>query len=111
MKCNGCGSNTAAWARMGFSEGKMYEVCDVCSNVAAPWNPDVAMSYPDQYKDGHVIRDPNLCDKKGQPIPFSSKREKAIIMKQLGVRQALSAEKVHGARNESHLHRKRYFFT
>jgi hypothetical protein len=56
--------------------------------------------FPDVYFDpskGSNQIDPNLCDRYTGPIPFSSKQEKAAVMKQLGLREA--GDKEHGSRN------------
>lgn len=106
MHCGGCNSNVAARVRIGFNkEGKKWEYCDICGGMSAVWLPDVFLGGPG----GTVRTDENLCDNNGKPIPFSTKREKKAIMNMLKVRQADSAERQHGYRNESHLHRKTYF--
>lgn len=110
MICRTCRSNQAARTQGRIIDGKYFEVCDICSNTPSIWLPDVSMAYPKEYRKGHMIYDPNLCDKTGKVIPFSSKREKAVIMNQLGLRQATSSERNHGVRNEAYLHRKKYFF-
>lgn len=46
-----------------------------------------------------------------RPIPFHTKRDKALAMKIANVRQADSAERQHGARNEEGTRRRTYFFT
>jgi hypothetical protein len=56
-------------------------------------SPDV---YFDKSKGANQI-DPNLCDRYAGPIPFSSKREKAAIMKRLGLQE--DGDKRHGSRN------------
>lgn len=100
MKCNTCGSDTAAIIRIRFDRelGKL-EQCDRCSSVCARdgAQPDVSL-----ISKGGLQTDMNLCDPKTrEPIPFSSKREKAAIMKRLHIRQALSAERHHGSRDMS----------
>lgn len=106
MHCNTCGSDVAARVRMGIDKetGKLWEVCDLCANVPHFWNPDVYLG-----SKGGVQTDDCLCNPTtGQPIPFQTKREKAAIMNMLNIRQADSAERQHGARNESHLRRRKY---
>lgn len=105
MTCSGCGFDKAARLRgMIDPETKKYvEVCDVCGNLGAIWLPDVYLGGVG----GQERTDENLCDSKGKPIPFSTKREKAAIMNMLNLRQADSAEHQHGARNEAK--RKTYF--
>lgn len=102
MHCNGCGSDVAARTRTGFHDGKIWEVCDICGKIPAVWMPDVFLG-----GNGGVQTDENLCDKSGNPIPFQTKREKAAIMNMLGLRQADSAERQHGSRNETK--RRKYF--
>ena len=105
MLCNGCKSTVAARVKGWIDEEtKQYvECCDVCTKLAAVWLPDVYLGGVG----GSVRTDENLCNDKGQPIPFTTKREKAAIMKMLKVRQADSAEHNHGSRNE--IKRKTYF--
>lgn len=106
MHCNSCNSDVAARIRIGFDEkGNRWEYCDVCANVPA------VSTHDDVYfkSNGAVQTDENLCDPKtGVPIPFSTKGEKAAIMKRLNIRQHESAERHHGARIEP-ITRKTYF--
>jgi len=103
MKCNGCGNKYAARIKIQYIKNEKIETCDECG--ANPvWLPDVFLG-----NKGGVQTDENLCNEKGQPIPFSSKREKAAIMRMLKLRQSDSAEHEHGFRNEMYLHRKTYF--
>ena len=97
MKCEGCGNAYAARVRIGYSDGKKWERCDQCG--ASPvWLPDVYLGGPG----GTVRTDENLCNPdNGKPIPYSTKREKAAIMRMLKVREA--GDKNRGYRNESHL--------
>jgi len=94
--CRGCGSTTSYMTRT-YEDGS--EICDQCSQIRPSGLPDI-------YLGGHggTQTDENLCDKKtGQPIPFSTKKEKKAIMDKLKYRQHPSAERTHGARNEKHL--------
>lgn len=107
MHCNTCNSDKAARVKMGIDSqtGKTWEVCDICANVPSFWMPDVYLGN----SGGMPQTDEQLVNPKtGQPIPFSTKREKAAIMKMLGLRQAASAERQGGSRNEDHLHRRKY---
>lgn len=105
MLCNGCGNDVAARIRgMVGKDGKYYEMCDECGKVPPVWLPDVYLGS----KGGTQI-DEQLCNAKGEPIPFQTKREKAAIMNMLQVRQADSAERQHGFRNEMYLNRKKYY--
>lgn len=100
MHCNTCNTDVAArvLGRIDTKTGKYFESCDVCAKVAAFWMPDVFLGGPG----GSVRTDEHLCSPTtGEPIPFTTKREKAAIMKMLNVRQADGAEHQHGARNET----------
>lgn len=108
MTCGNCGTDKAARKRIGYDHktGRRWEYCDLCGNLSPVWIPDVYLGGPG----GTMRTDPNLCDPKtGKEIPFSTKREKAAVMRYLGVRQADSAERQGGCRNEMYLHRKKYF--
>ncbi len=75
-------------------DGTRHEYCNDCTKMAVPnLCPDV---YFDPSK-GRVQTDPNLCDRYTGPIPFSSKREKAAVLKRLNLREA--GDKEHGSRN------------
>lgn len=93
--CKSCGSADYYYWRFTIdSKGVSYEECSECSKRNTPnLSPDV---YFDKSK-GSNQTDPNLCGRNGIPIPFSSKREKAAILKQLGLREA--GDKNHGSRN------------
>jgi hypothetical protein len=103
--CEGCNNQHAARIRVQFVEGKKWESCDQCGNVAPVWLPDVYLG-----NKGGIQTDENLVHPQtGKPIPFQTKREKAAIMKMLNVRQSPSAEHQHGGRNETKKGTK-YFF-
>jgi hypothetical protein len=105
MDCPNCLSTKAAIVEVGFDEGRKYSGCDLCIGIR------VSGVCPDVYfnpKDGHIQSDEHIAEKRtGRPIPFWSKRTKLAAMKMAGVRQADSAEKQHGHRNEEHLHWKK----
>lgn len=106
MNCSTCKTTVAARVRGWIDKvtNTYVEACDLCSRIPSFWMPDVYLGTK-----GGIQTDDNLCNPTtGQPIPFQTKREKAAIMRMLNVRQADSAEHQHGARNESHLHRKKY---
>lgn len=92
--CSGCGAtNYYHWGKVYTPDGD-YEHCSECSKQGTPGlSPDV---YFDSSK-GSFQTDPNLCDRYKGPIPFSSKREKADVMRRLGLREA--GDKEHGGRN------------
>ena len=104
MLCNGCHSMTSNRTRTGYTDGVRWEHCNICMTLPQFGQPDIFLGGK-----GGIQTDENLCGDDGQPIPFSTKGEKAAIVKKLGLRQSESAERQHGSRNESHLHRKKYF--
>lgn len=104
MHCDGCKTEVAARTRTGYTDGVKWEYCDICGDAPAVWLPDMYLG-----GNGGIQTDENLCGEDGNPIPFQTKREKSVIAKMLGQRQADCAEKQHGARNEAYLHRKKYF--
>lgn len=103
MLCEGCGNKYAARIQIRYIEGQKVEMCDECG--AAPINPcpDIYLEPGSGYRTNE-----NICDSNGTPIPYSSKREKKMVMKMLGLRQADCAEKQHGGRLDSYT-RKKYF--
>jgi len=94
MKCEGCGATDAMGVRIGYDANGKWEICDRCTDIKFSAMPDVYLG-----SKGGIQTDPNICDKQGREIPFSSKREKKAAMNEAGVRQAASAEHNHGARN------------
>ena len=102
MVCGTCGNKHAHRINIGHYNDVRYELCDQCGKLPAMWLPDVFLGGK-----GGIQTDENLCDKNGKEIPFSTKREKAAIMRMLKVRQADSAERQHGSRNETK--RRTYF--
>lgn len=82
--------------------------CNLCDSIIV-WMPDV---YFDESK-GANQTDPNLVDRYKGPVTFSSKKEKAVLLKQLGLREA--GDKEGGARNTDVWRHKnkptKYFFT
>jgi len=117
VTCPTCASTVAAVLRYRIVNGESVGTCDMCSNVRASDGalPDVylgsggGIKYDEHLAWGHTGNKAvdDRCE--GKPIPYSTKREKALAMKLAGVRQADSAERQRGARNESHLHRRTYF--
>lgn len=82
------------WRVKWDAKGNRLQYCSSCFDGNVPsLSPDV---YFDKSKGPNQI-DPNLCDRYTGPIPFSSKREKAAILKRLGLREA--GDKEHGSRN------------
>lgn len=107
LECSGCGNKSAHRTRTMFTEGGKIEGCDECMGLstAGTGSPDVYLG-----GGGGTQTDENLVDpKSGKEVPFSSKREKAEVMKRLGVRQADSAERQGGLRESTD--KKRTYFT
>jgi len=106
MVCSGCGNKEAYRTRSIASMGGVIEVCNECGGLRAS-----DTSVPDLYlgsKGGEQTCE-NICDPKtGEPVPFSSKREKKAVMDKLNLTMHPSAERQHGSRNEKHLHKKVY---
>lgn len=102
MICTTCDNQHAARLQGRIVDGKYIEICDACG--AAPvWLPDVYLG-----SKGGIQTDPQLVNPDtGKEIPFSTKREKAAVMKMLKLRQADQAEKQHGSRLE--VKRRTYF--
>lgn len=92
--CETCGSSDYVAQRyVAPHDGTApYWQCSECSKIQV-WNPDV---FFDKSK-GSEQTDPNLVDRRTGPMKFSSKREKAVVMRQLGLREA--GDKDGGARN------------
>ena len=93
--CGTCASVSYYYWRVKIDkDGNRAQYCSSCFDGTVPsLSPDV---YFDKSK-GANQTDPNLVDRYKGPIPFSSKREKAAILKRLGLREA--GDKDHGARN------------
>ncbi len=93
--CETCQSTTYYYWRVRFdNKGVRSQFCSSCFDGSTPsLSPDV---YFDPSK-GANQTDPNIADRYTGPIPFSSKREKAAILKRLGLREA--GDKEHGSRN------------
>jgi len=93
--CETCGSvNYYHWVVKRDAKGIRFQYCNDCTKMSIPnLSPDV---YFDKSK-GANQTDPNLSDRYKGPIPFSSKREKAAILKRLGLREA--GDREHGSRN------------
>ncbi len=93
--CATCGSTSYYyWRSKFFADGTNAQYCSDCSTGGVPsLSPDV---FFDPRKGSNQV-DPNLHDRYTGAIPFSSKREKAAIMKRLGLREA--GDKEHGSRN------------
>jgi len=93
--CETCKSTTYFYWRTRFdANGDRTQYCSDCFSGTVPsLSPDV---YFDPSKGANQI-DPNLCDRYTGPVPFSSRREKAAILKRLGLQE--DGDKRHGSRN------------
>lgn len=95
--CSGCSKDRSFEKELALvvAVDRATELTHYCKDCRSP-----KASTPDVYFDtskGSNQTDPNLCDRYTGPIPFSSKREKAAILKRLRLRE--DGDKVHGARN------------
>ncbi len=103
--CETCGASDYYYWRARFNnDGSRTQYCSSCFSGPMPsLSPDV---FFDKSKGSNQI-DPNLCDRYSGPIPFSSKREKAAIMKRLGLQE--DGDRKHGARNfDKHSHERNW---
>lgn len=93
--CETCKSTEYYYWRTQYdSDGSRVQFCSSCFDGSTPsLSPDV---YFDASKGSNQI-DPNICDRYTGPVPFSSKREKAAILKRLGLQE--DGDRKHGARN------------
>ncbi len=92
--CGTCGATNYYFFRKVYANTGEYEECSQCSLGSVPsLSPDV---YFDARK-GANQTDPNLQDRYTGKIPFSSKREKASIMRRLKLQE--DGDRKHGARN------------
>lgn len=95
--CKTCGSTDYYYWRLVVPSNPGESSFEQCSNCCDGKIPNLS---PDVYFDarkGANQTDPNLCGRDGVPIPFSSKREKAAIMKSLKLTEG--GDKKHGSRN------------
>lgn len=96
MDCKTCGTDRAAIIRIKFTKEGKVEYCDLCSSLTAREGavPDIYLG-----SKGGLQTDENVCDpKQRRAVPYSSKREKAALLKRLGLKQAISSERHHGGR-------------
>lgn len=107
LECSGCGNKEAHHTRTVYGQFGRVEGCEDCMGLSTS-----TTAIPDVYlgSSGGLQTDENICDPKtGENPTFSSKREKAALMKKFGLRQADSAERQHGARPETNT--KRTYFS
>ena len=90
--CENCKNKHAHYVVLRFEKGRRTCACDRCGAGRPRGLPDVYLG-PGS---GERVEE-NLADPKtGRPIPFSTKGEKAEIMKRLNLREA--GDRVRGAR-------------
>jgi RNA polymerase subunit RPABC4/transcription elongation factor Spt4 len=94
MKCRGCKSVSSIEVRTQYQNGKVYEYCDRCGSFSLTGIPDVYFRGPEFCKELGDPKDP----KKWMGQHIGSKREKARILKELGLQEA--GDYRHGARAE-----------
>ena len=106
MVCEGCGFKYAARVRKWVDEatGNVITACDECGKVPSVWLPDAYLGGRGGTRTSEHLADP----KTGKPIPYSSKREKAAVMRMLGVREAGDAK--HGSKNANYRAKTRKHF-
>ena len=94
---------------MVIADGKARRYCSGCVSGATSASPDVYYGYGSGTHSEENIAYPNGHPQAGQPIPFSSKREKMWAMRQAGVHEA--GDRVKGMRREDMVpqNRKKYF--
>jgi hypothetical protein len=87
--CDSCGNQEAHRLSAGYNGGIYFQCCDQCGDglQSSVWNPDV-------WWDGKPYASGILTDESGRAVEFSSKRDKAIKLKILGVSEA--GDPVHG---------------
>ena len=99
--CACCDSTTWSHWRLRLNEAgdKVSESCDQCDVMKRP------NQYDSVYKgdcNRGITTDPNIYDPDTKSeVPYSTPGEKAAAMKRLNIKQADSAERIHGARNET----------
>lgn len=109
--CDSCGQSfdVVSLRRMVVGNGKSSRYCSGCCSGSTSASPDVYYGYGSGTHTEENIAYPNGTEKAGQPIPFSSKREKAMAMKIAGVYEA--GDRIKGMRRDDMVpkNRKKYF--
>jgi len=108
MLCGGCGNQAyRTQTHINSETNDAMEVCNVCDKLSPLWMPDIYLGGKGGIQTDDQLVEPGT----NNSIPFTTKREKAMILKRLKLKQSVLAERNHGGRNEEYLHRKKYFFT
>ena len=90
--CDNCGNESATYVVIRYENRQRSCACDRCGAGRQRGIPDVYLGSGS----GERVEE-NLADPKtGKPIPFSTKGEKAAIMKRLNLKEA--GDRVRGAR-------------
>lgn len=94
--CEACGSTLYARQKAVIgNDNKTHWMCNDCGDVAPVWLPDVFLEGRGGERSNEHLADP----KTGQPILYNSKRQKAAILRMLGVREGGDAR--HGDKNRA----------
>jgi len=93
LDCDGCGNEKAASLFISYGKEGRICICDRCGHTGIASSPDV-------YWPGHTYESQNITDRMGKPIPLTSKRQKAKIMKEMGLKEV--GDRVHGSRDGSY---------
>lgn len=110
--CDACNASfdDVSFRRMVVGGGVVSRFCSNCVTGITPVKPDVWYGYGSGTHTEENIAYPNGSPRAGQPIPFSSAREKARAMKVAGVHEA--GDRVKGMRREDMVPSKRVrYFT
>lgn len=109
--CSACHASfdVVSLRRMVVHNSQTFRYCSGCVSGTTTAIPDVYYGYGSGTHTEENIAYPNGTPMAGQPIPFSSKREKAMAMKIAGVYEC--GDKVKGMRRDDMVSskRKKYF--
>lgn len=95
MICRNCGEASHHISTKISDAGMPMDTCTNCGDVGNSGLPDV-------YWPGYTHKNDNICDMMGKPIELTSRRHKAQVMKEKGLRE--SGDPYHGTRIGSHHH-------
>ena len=87
-ECANCGNQSATRWKLTFSKEGRFEECDQCSKGS--FNTGI----PDVYWPGHQHKDSNIVDLSGNEILLESRRHKAELLRERGMREG--NDRVHG---------------
>lgn len=89
MRCGSCHNDSYAVMTRAI-DGKLHDFCVKCN---AEFRKNTV---PDVYWPGHQHTNENLTDSMGNPILLRSRRHKAAVMRELGVREV--GDRIRGGR-------------